>query len=187
MNEEKVDPYFLHSFLRSQLGQTILISMQKVTAQPTLGTSDLALLEVPYPDPVIQRAIGNKVRKAERLRETGERALRRAESTIDGLKGTFSRSKQRTSWLDSDGLQFARLDAEFYQPHFLAADAWIESHPTESLASLMLSGSYGVLPDSADYGPATCASFGPSTLGISTLRRRTPFEFHGPTPTRRAL
>lgn len=120
VNEEEVDPYFLHSFLRSRLGQTILVSMQKVTAQPTLGTSDLALLEVPYPDPSIQRAIGNKVRKAERLRELAAADWR---SGIDAtlvacgtsqLDGAGRLGFAEARWIDS-----ARLDAKFYLPGYL--------------------------------------------------------------------
>lgn len=68
------DPYFFNAFFRCKHGSALLFAAQKITAQPTIGTEELADTIVPYPDPTVQRAIGNKLRKAERLREMSEEA-----------------------------------------------------------------------------------------------------------------
>jgi restriction endonuclease S subunit len=66
---KSADPYFLQAFFRSETGQDLLLAAQKVTAQPTLSTEEIAETEVPFPSSEVQLAIGNKIRKAERLRE----------------------------------------------------------------------------------------------------------------------
>ena len=67
VDKEQCDPYFLMSFFRTQAGQVILFSIQKVTVQPVIGTEELGSAAVPCPDRSLQRAIGNKLRLAERL------------------------------------------------------------------------------------------------------------------------
>lgn len=149
------DPYFVAAFLNSSLGYAQSMRLVSGGVLGHVMPTSVKELLVPTPDPDLQRAIGNRLRKAERLREGAFRALTHAERTLGALTGSFPRTPQRTSSVQAADLEFARLDAEFYQPHFLAADAWIKAHRTDTLESVMLSGSYGVLPDSEDYGKGT--------------------------------
>lgn len=82
IDQHHADPYFLHAFFQSVIGQQILSSIQKVTAQPTISTEELAGLLVPGPLFEIQRAIGNKIRKAERLRELAEEVWNKASGRL---------------------------------------------------------------------------------------------------------
>lgn len=147
-----LDGGFIAAFLMTRLGQTILEREAVGSVQRHLNIEDVRTLRIPTPRSGIDRAIGNKLRKAERLREIGGRALSRAESRLQELTGGFEQSAQRTSWVGANTFEFARLDAEFYQPHYLVAARWFDENRTDRLEDLMISGSYGVLPESEDYG-----------------------------------
>lgn len=147
-----VDGGFLAAWLTSSAGTVQTQHRQAGAVQGTIITPEVAAFRVLTPSPGIQRAIGNNLRKAERLQELGNNALQSAESLLVASTAQFPRSAGRTSWLSGDSVRHGRLDAEFYQQHFLAADEWLGSHHTQTLASLMSSGSYGVLPKSEDYG-----------------------------------
>ena len=65
---KSIDTYYLASFFQSAIGYQLLLAAQKVTAQPTIGTSEIGATEVPVPQELVQKYIGDKVRQAERLR-----------------------------------------------------------------------------------------------------------------------
>ena len=81
------DPYFFNAFFRCNFGSALLFAAQKITAQPTIGTEELGDTIVPYPSSAVQRAIGNKMRKAERLREMMATALASGCALLTGMLG----------------------------------------------------------------------------------------------------
>lgn len=87
IDDKKADPYFLMAYFRTPIGQVILYSIQKITAQPVIGTDELSSAMVPCPRETLQAAIGNKIRAAERLRASAENnrreAIRRVNSFFD--------------------------------------------------------------------------------------------------------
>jgi len=87
VDKEQCDPYFLMSFFRTRAGQIILFSIQKVTAQPVIGTEELGSASVPCPDIQIQRAIGNKLRLAEHLNALADSNTKQAVTRINALFG----------------------------------------------------------------------------------------------------
>ena len=98
----KVDSYYLLAFFRSKYGLPLLFAAQKVTAQPTIGTSEIANTVVPIPKSLVQNYIADKVRLAERLRERSReleqafnQAIQRNYPEIFGdikIKGKHSRA-----------------------------------------------------------------------------------------------
>jgi type I restriction enzyme S subunit len=74
LRENDADPYFYWSFIESLVGTILLTRWVSGTVQTGINLNDLKCLPIPWPDIGVQRAIGNKVRKAERLRETAIRA-----------------------------------------------------------------------------------------------------------------
>ena len=147
-----VDHAYLLALLRCSMGQALLFAAQKVTAQPTIGTYEIAGTRVPVPDPLAQRYIGEKVRQAEGLRERAHRlevdVRRKYRAEIDrlGYIEVPHRRSFRTRLRD-------RLDPAYYDPAFTSVlDApWLTSN-SEPLSRFFLDGSYGDLPDSGTYG-----------------------------------
>lgn len=117
IDRQKSDPYFLMAFFRTKTGKIILFSIQKVTAQPVIGTEELSSAVVPSPDVPLQRTIGNKVRAAERLRAA-------AEGAKHAIHAAFPDFTPRSTpffgqWLSDHSVDTERLEAQYYQPQFL--------------------------------------------------------------------
>ncbi len=69
IDEAKADAYFYWAFVASPSGGLLLQRWVSGTVQPGINLGDLRLIRLPYPPREIQRAVGNHVRKAERLSE----------------------------------------------------------------------------------------------------------------------
>lgn len=67
--KKDVDAHFVHAFISSQYGFRQAIRWGQGNAHPHLGLDGIREWAIPSPPTEIQRAIGNKIRKAERLRE----------------------------------------------------------------------------------------------------------------------
>ena len=76
-----IDTHFLVAFFKCIYGNILLNAAQKVTAQPTIGTTEIANTLVPIPKEIAQKYIGDKVRQAEQLRAWAKRL----ESSIEHL------------------------------------------------------------------------------------------------------
>lgn len=139
------DPYFVATFLNSSLGYAQSIRLVSGGVLGHVMPNSVKELLVPTPDPDIQRAIGNKLRKAERLRELANEAQRLGVNAMDASCGGLLASTGRThnfvgrSWLES-----GRLDSKYYLPAYLELRAALKSMPaTTVLGELVKSVSNG--------------------------------------------
>ena len=112
---KSIDTYYLASFFQSAIGYQLLLAAQKVTAQPTIGTSEIGATEVPVPQELVQKYIGDKVRQAERLRAWAKKV--EADITVfhqqlipDQSKLDFSRKTRFVGFVRMT----ERFDAHFY-------------------------------------------------------------------------
>lgn len=122
LNDKLADPYFYHAFFLSALGQTLLSGIQKMTGQPTIATEELGSIIVPFPELAIQCAIGNVMRKAERLKALAQDAQLKAGRLIESLVPLMPsvESKSKGSYLEKESLG-TRLDAKYYRSGYLLA------------------------------------------------------------------
>lgn len=67
--EQEADPFFYWAFVQASPGKMLLERWVSGTVQAGINLTDLKQLSIPWPSIEIQHAIGNKVRKAERLKE----------------------------------------------------------------------------------------------------------------------
>ena len=67
------DSYYVGTFLNTRYGQLQLFRYATGVAQPNLRLEDTGEVLVPIPSPEIQKYIGDKVRRAEELREEAKR------------------------------------------------------------------------------------------------------------------
>jgi len=111
IDHEKADPYYVQAFFQSQIGYNLLLSIQKTTAQPTISTTELSNIRIPLPDINTQRAIGNKLLKAERLIEMSHKEMT-SDEIYNVLSGNIDESslitekKNIDDWLDSNPSPF---------------------------------------------------------------------------------
>lgn len=71
--KKQIDTHYVCSFFKSVHGFQLLLAAQKVTAQPTIGTTEIGDTKIPTPNESVQEYIGDKVRQAERLRAWAKR------------------------------------------------------------------------------------------------------------------
>jgi type I restriction enzyme S subunit len=156
--DSELDPYYLVLFLNSRWGQAQLQQQSGGAIFDHVSIYAIPEIRVKVYELNVLSAIGNKVRKAERLQELADAALTEAFNSLDQAMGFVPmKSHGRSAWAQSRDFGVSRFDAEYYQPHYLHMDrhleAWRASRkPISTLRSLMKSGSYGVLPSSDDYG-----------------------------------
>lgn len=113
-----IDAHFLAAFLHSRHGQDQIDRFQKGAVQPMLHLEEIAEIRVPKGSPNILSAIGNKLRKAERVRRLAVAARQRI-----------------TDWIElqaSGGMlsAAARRFLDHYPAATIADWTWVRSLPT---------------------------------------------------------
>lgn len=81
------DPYYVAAFFMSNIGQLFLKRWEVGSVQPRINIEDLREISFPHISLAIQRAIGNKIRKAERLIEYEQALLRSTAEDVEWLIG----------------------------------------------------------------------------------------------------
>lgn len=162
----QADPYFFAAFFRSEFGQALMSASQTTTAQPTLGTEDISELLVPFPTDTVQASVGNKLRKAERLRELAEQEDAQIGSALRGALGTPEVANQNalSYWVSRELLSEYRINPTEYHPYALCAETRLRvNHNGCRLKDALIS------PDDLS-GGATPLGGSYSTAGVGFLR-----------------
>lgn len=118
LRPEKVDPHFMAAFIHSRHGQDQIERFQKGAVQPMLHLEEIAEIRIPVLGGDLQEAIGNRLRKSERLRELA-----------DSCRAEIDR------WVESNaGGSHLPLDARAFLEHSPSATVrdwtWASTVPT---------------------------------------------------------
>jgi type I restriction enzyme S subunit len=81
--QSDADPYYVALFLNSRLGMSQSLRLVSGGVLAHVMPNSVKTLRVALPEPGVQRAIGNRVRKAERLREMADAAARSFRDWLD--------------------------------------------------------------------------------------------------------
>lgn len=125
--KSNIDTHFLVAFFKCIYGNTLLNAAQKVTAQPTIGTTEIANTLVPIPEEIAQKYIGDKVRQAEQLRAWAKRL----EDSVHCFHSQFIPSQDHLDFNKktrkvSVFRMTERLDAHFYPG---VVEQYLNAHP----------------------------------------------------------
>ena len=77
---DNIDAYYIATFMNTPFGLLQIERRFKAVSQPTVSTEELKTLDIFLPDFKYQKYIGDKVRKAEQLREEINRVVKEVES-----------------------------------------------------------------------------------------------------------
>lgn len=157
-----LDNYYVCAVFMSKIVQVQIRYFTSGIAQPHITQEYINKLEVPIPSPEIQKYIGDKVRKAEELREKAKRLKKEAEDILAvelgfrNLQEKLCVYKEKFSWIKVKELR-DRIDGEFYKTDFILNNEHIDALRNNGIQILRLKdiidkGSYGILPSSDDYG-----------------------------------
>lgn len=118
--KQEIDIHLISAFMNSKSGREFILRSSYGSTRNRLTIAELKNLKLPIPSIKIQNYIGNKVRKAEELRERAKKNRREYTSLIDNYFSNVSKDKfPKGSFIincqniDSES---QRLDASFYNP-----------------------------------------------------------------------
>lgn len=129
VNEDIVTSEFMLAYLATTGPQTQMERYAYGGVQPSLTNKNIRELTVVAPDLPIQRAIGNKVRKAERLRELQKQLITTVKKEVNSLFGDESstagkvsensvdvqRNNFHSNWIPAEEL-ISSMTAQAYRP-----------------------------------------------------------------------
>ncbi|MGM0369521.1 MAG: restriction endonuclease subunit S [Bacillota bacterium] len=120
INTNKIDVDYLAAFINSKIGKLSIeqISYGAITSQ--LGQKDLLNLRIPIPSDGVQKYIGDKVRKAEKLREEAKKIREKAEKKFYQIVkfNDYTYESQKSYNVSEDRLE-PYLEANYYKPKYL--------------------------------------------------------------------
>jgi len=121
MESKNIDKYFLYSVLKSNVALKQVIDITTGSTLPRIDSEDVLNILVPIPSPEIQKYIGDKVRRAEELREEAKRLKEETEDLIINKLGTINLEENRnySSAFISSGKIVERIDSEYYHLKYL--------------------------------------------------------------------
>lgn len=114
-----VDSRFIEAFLNSKYGRIQSERLVKGSNQPDFHLEDITEIKVPIPSPEIQKYIGDKVRKAEELREEAKRLKKEAEEILNAeLKLSYFNERVKDApkmynWIYGESIE-VRIDSQYY-------------------------------------------------------------------------
>ena len=120
LKDEIIDKEYAFAYFNSNIGQNSIKRNIANTARKFLTISKIREFQIPIPSPEIQKYIGDKVRKAEELREEAKRLKKEAEEiffneiNIVSIDNAFKKEQHiKFNWINIDELDVNRIDAEY--------------------------------------------------------------------------
>ncbi|MED4301539.1 restriction endonuclease subunit S [Geobacillus stearothermophilus] len=147
---EQFDGYFVSTFLNSKYGHNLILQMSSSSTRRYVNNTELGQILVPIPSNEIQNYIGNKVRKAEELREEAKRLKEEAEEIlfnelrIKELEHLLMEQNKKYNWVEETALT-ERIDAYYYKAKYTILDKFISQFEyviTKKIADV----EYGYMP-----------------------------------------
>ncbi len=128
-----IDKYYLFAVLKSNVGLFQVIDITTGSTLPRLDTEDILNILIPIPSPEIQKYIGDKVRKAEELREEAKRLKKEAEGIIykelnfGSLEDKLKIINNKYTWVGLHNLGI-RIDSKYYNEKVLRIKDYFNKH-----------------------------------------------------------
>jgi len=123
---DKIDSDYLWMFLSSRYGIFQIERMLKTVAQPTTSTETIKELDVLVPLPEIQKYIGDKVRKAEELREEAKTLQKEIDILLEvdmllkeETDKVYNIYDSKINWTNEINIE-DRIDPNFYQKKYIS-------------------------------------------------------------------
>lgn len=114
------DAHWVAAFLNSYIGRLNSLRLANGVNQLNMNMEELAAVPILIPPIEIQEAIGNKIRKAERLSFDAKATYREVLLEIDDFfQVSLTSDSGEIGWLAGEKLTTQRLDAWFNQPKYV--------------------------------------------------------------------
>ena len=126
---KSINPYFLVCYLNSSFGRNQINRKQSNSIIQYLNMDDITSIRVPIPSPEIQEYIGDKVRKAEELREEAKRLKKEVEEIIYKKLNNIELEDEKNYTVNfiKEKDVFERIDSEYYKEKYFILQKQLES------------------------------------------------------------
>ncbi len=117
--KKEYNPYYICAYVNSSIGNKIYRRLGKSFTSPRVNLNDYSDFIIPIPSPEIQKYIGDKVRKAEELREEAKRLKKEAEEILNAeLKLSYFNERVKDApkiynWIYGESIEI-RIDSQYY-------------------------------------------------------------------------
>lgn len=121
--KSEIDPYFISTYLNSYYGQSQIFRNTVGATRPAIDYEGIRSILIPIPSFEIQKYIGDKVRKAEKLRNEAMELLKSANRTFEESLPhneifEIITSDSKLSFIKPDQIDVNRLDAQYNQKKY---------------------------------------------------------------------
>jgi type I restriction enzyme S subunit len=123
--KKNIDNYFLFAVLKTDNSVSQLVRKTSGGLYPAISEQDVMEIEIPIPSPEIQKYIGDKVRKAEELRDEAKKKRNEIEKNflkMIGLKEEISFTEEKYRWALSNELETISAIPEYYKSKYLVVE-----------------------------------------------------------------
>lgn len=127
--KKNIDNYFLFAVLKTDNSVSQLVRKTSGGLYPAISEQDVMEIEIPIPSPEIQKYIGDKVRKAEELREEAKRLKKEAEEIIYKKLNNIELEDEKNYTVNfiKEKDVFERIDSEYYKEKYFILQKQLES------------------------------------------------------------
>ncbi len=129
LKDEIIDKEYAFAYFNSNIGQNSIKRNIANTARKFLTISKIREFQVPIPSPEIQKYIGDKVRKAEELREEAKKLKKEAEEIIYKKLGNIVLEDEKNytaNYIREEDI-FERIDSEYYKEKYFRLQKQLKS------------------------------------------------------------
>jgi len=123
---KSIDSHYVSTFLNSKYGKVQTNRAQTKTGQPTIDFQRLKQFLIPIPSPEIQKYIGDKVRKAEELREEAKTLQKEIDILLEvdmllkeETDKVYNIYDSKINWTNEINIE-DRIDPNFYQKKYIS-------------------------------------------------------------------
>lgn len=127
MEVKGLDPYYLSVFLNSEYGQSQIWRRVYGATRPALNYDEIKQLLIPTPSLHIQEYIGDKIRKAELLREESRQLKMQVEKEFYEILPLELINHQNKNWEVPISYLEDRLDVNYYNQGYLTVRDFLGS------------------------------------------------------------
>ncbi|WP_195923709.1 restriction endonuclease subunit S [Clostridium tepidum] len=119
--KRNIDNYYLFTVLKTDNAVGQLVRKTSGGLYPAISEQDILDIDIPIPSPEIQKYIGDKVRKAEGLREAAKGLKKEAEEVlgeqlnVKELLFKLNKYTEKYNWIKESDIN-DRMDALYYNP-----------------------------------------------------------------------
>ena len=164
--KSQIDPYYVMSYLNSNFGTKITNSYSSGSTRGRILISNIKKIVIPIPSPEIQKYIGDKVRKAEELREEAKRLKKEAEEILnrelnlnkleESLKSSIN---SKHNWITSMDIN-DRIDSYYYKRRYILVNQHLNDYECIQIRDIA----------SVDYGYMPTEDYADENNGVPLIR-----------------